>query len=94
MGTKFSCSDSDLNGYTARYSKDRIGEELSPQGRFWQTYLDEVANLDRDMLDEYHKTIDQLLVFVREDFYFYSSLILALTAYLGCLVFCGGDNLR
>lgn len=61
--TRGPMADSDLNDYTARYSKDRIGEELSPQGRFWRTYLDEAANLDGSMLDEYHKTIDQLLVF-------------------------------
>ncbi|KAK0209891.1 hypothetical protein IW262DRAFT_1231194, partial [Armillaria fumosa] len=51
------------NDYTARYRKDRVGEELSPQGRFWRAYIDEAANLDGSMLDEYHKTIDQLLVF-------------------------------
>ncbi|KAK0440458.1 uncharacterized protein EV420DRAFT_1247285, partial [Desarmillaria tabescens] len=54
---------SNLNDYTARYSKDRIGEELSPQGRFWRTYLDEASISDGGMLDEYHKTIDVLLVF-------------------------------
>ncbi|KAK0201298.1 hypothetical protein DFS33DRAFT_1265990, partial [Desarmillaria ectypa] len=55
--------DSDLNDYTARYSKDRIGEELSPHGRFWRTYLDEACISDGGMLDEYHTTIDVLLVF-------------------------------
>ncbi|KAK0471510.1 hypothetical protein IW261DRAFT_1511761 [Armillaria novae-zelandiae] len=61
--TRGPMADSSLNDYTTRYSKDRIGEELSPRGRFWRTYLDEAAHLDGSMLDEYHKTIDQLLVF-------------------------------
>ncbi|PBK62718.1 hypothetical protein ARMSODRAFT_839352, partial [Armillaria solidipes] len=51
------------NDYTKRYPKDAIGEEMSPSGRFWRTYVDEATMFDGEMLNTYQDTIDVLLVF-------------------------------
>ncbi len=50
--------------YTKRYRKDLFGKEMSSNGRFWLTYVDEALIFDEDMVEMYKDTIDILLVFV------------------------------
>ncbi|KAK0431807.1 hypothetical protein EV421DRAFT_1720129, partial [Armillaria borealis] len=54
---------SDPNDYTKKYPRDAVGDEMSPNGRFWRTYLDEAYIFDGERLDGYQDTIDILLIF-------------------------------
>jgi hypothetical protein len=38
---------------------------MSENARFWRIYRDEAIEFDNDKIDEWHKTIDWLLIFVR-----------------------------
>ncbi|KAK0227442.1 hypothetical protein EDD85DRAFT_150866 [Armillaria nabsnona] len=49
--------------YTKRFPMDPYGQEMSDNGRVWQTYVEEAASFDGEKLDEYRDTIDVLLVF-------------------------------
>ncbi len=50
--------------YTKRYRKDLFGKEMSSNGRFWLTYVNEALIFDEEMVEMYKDTIDVLLVFV------------------------------
>ena len=51
--------------YALKYPQDNEGEELAPNARVWKIYRDEAIEFDKDLLDEWHKTIDWMLIFVR-----------------------------
>lgn len=83
---------SDPNDYTKKYPKDAVGDEMSPNGRFWRTYLDEAYIFDGERLDGYQDTVDILLIFVRN----YSlRLLLVLTKRMmpGRFIFCSFDDI-
>ncbi|KAK0231796.1 hypothetical protein EDD85DRAFT_775223, partial [Armillaria nabsnona] len=49
--------------YTKRYGKDFFGREMSSNGRFWLTYVDEALIFDEEMVEIYNDDINVLLVF-------------------------------
>ncbi|KAK0439129.1 hypothetical protein EV421DRAFT_1713719 [Armillaria borealis] len=49
--------------YTKLYGKDLFGKEMSSNGRFWLTYVDEALIFDEEMVEIYNDDINVLLVF-------------------------------
>ncbi|SJL15084.1 uncharacterized protein ARMOST_18566 [Armillaria ostoyae] len=49
--------------YMKRYGKDFFGEEMSSNGRFWSTYVDEALIFDRGMVETCSDNINALMVF-------------------------------
>ncbi|KAH7069387.1 hypothetical protein BKA62DRAFT_666132, partial [Auriculariales sp. MPI-PUGE-AT-0066] len=50
--------------FEKKYPPDAHGEEASPNARVWRVYRDRVTELDDDLLEGWHKTLDVLLIFV------------------------------
>ncbi|KAH7097298.1 hypothetical protein BKA62DRAFT_643568, partial [Auriculariales sp. MPI-PUGE-AT-0066] len=50
--------------FEKRYPPDAHGEEASSNARVWRVYRDRVTELDDDLLDGWHRTLDVLLIFV------------------------------
>ncbi|KAH7097281.1 hypothetical protein BKA62DRAFT_452621 [Auriculariales sp. MPI-PUGE-AT-0066] len=50
--------------FEKKYPPDLHGEEASPNARVWRVYRDRVTELDGDLLQGWHKTLDVLLIFV------------------------------
>ncbi|KAH7092868.1 hypothetical protein BKA62DRAFT_625858, partial [Auriculariales sp. MPI-PUGE-AT-0066] len=50
--------------YEKKYPPDVYGEEARPNARVWRVYRDRVTDLDDDLLDGWHKTLDVLLIFI------------------------------
>jgi Family of unknown function (DUF6535) len=42
-----------------------MGEELAPDSSVWPAYLSTAAAHDRELVDEWNKSLDVLLIFVR-----------------------------
>jgi hypothetical protein len=51
--------------YDQKYPKDEPGQEMGENARIWKIYREEAIEFDTDKIDEWHKTLDWLLVFVR-----------------------------
>ena len=50
--------------YAKKYPLDAPGDELKPNARVWKIYRDEAIEYDDFQLDEWHKILDWLLIFV------------------------------
>ncbi|KAH7069390.1 hypothetical protein BKA62DRAFT_330985 [Auriculariales sp. MPI-PUGE-AT-0066] len=50
--------------FERKYPPDAHGEEASANARVWRVYRDRVTELDDDLLEGWHKTLDVLLIFV------------------------------
>ncbi|KAH7101335.1 hypothetical protein BKA62DRAFT_596685, partial [Auriculariales sp. MPI-PUGE-AT-0066] len=49
--------------FEKRYPPDRFGEEAGPNARVWRLYRDRVTDLDEDLLQGWHETLNVLLIF-------------------------------
>ncbi|KAH7091738.1 hypothetical protein BKA62DRAFT_626232, partial [Auriculariales sp. MPI-PUGE-AT-0066] len=50
--------------FDKKYPPDAFGEAASPNARVWRVYRDRVTELDEDLLDGWHRTLDVLLIFL------------------------------
>ncbi|KAH7097292.1 hypothetical protein BKA62DRAFT_585395, partial [Auriculariales sp. MPI-PUGE-AT-0066] len=50
--------------FEKKYPPDAHGEEASPNARVWRVYRDRVTELDDNLLERWHKTLDVILIFV------------------------------
>ncbi|KAH7098901.1 hypothetical protein BKA62DRAFT_758936 [Auriculariales sp. MPI-PUGE-AT-0066] len=53
-----------FDDFEKKYHPDAFGDEASPNARVWRVYRDRVTDLDDDLLDGWHKTLDVLLIFM------------------------------
>ncbi|KAH7093860.1 hypothetical protein BKA62DRAFT_721933 [Auriculariales sp. MPI-PUGE-AT-0066] len=53
-----------FTSFEKKYPPDIFGEEAGLNARVWRVYRDRVTELDEDLLDGWHKTLDVLLIFI------------------------------
>jgi hypothetical protein len=47
---------------------EKLGEELAPDSSVWSTYMAAAGADDKGMVDDWNKSLDVLLIFVRSSF--------------------------